>query len=109
MLALQTIPSLLQTAEYAAAAIRATRPDLTTEQTDGLVTVTMRRQELSRNERELHAIIDESALRRSIGSASVMAAQLDHLSAATADPLITIQVMRLNAPPSKSSVPASRS
>jgi transcriptional regulator with XRE-family HTH domain len=94
----QTIPGLLQTADYAAAVIRASRPGLSTRQHDRLVTVTMRRQELSPGQRELHAVIDESALHRTFGAAKVKAAQLDHLASAAADPLITIQVLRLTSP-----------
>jgi transcriptional regulator with XRE-family HTH domain len=89
------VPGLLQTAGYAAAVARASRPDLTTFQYDKLVTVTLRRQEPACGHRELHAIIDESALLRTFGSAQVMAAQLGHLSAAAASPLITVQVLRL--------------
>jgi transcriptional regulator with XRE-family HTH domain len=94
--AVQAIPGLLQTAGYAAAVIRAARPGLSTEQYDRLVTVTMRRQEFCSGRREVHAVIDESALLRAFGSAEVMAAQLGHLAAA--GPLITIQVLRLTSP-----------
>jgi transcriptional regulator with XRE-family HTH domain len=94
--AVQAIPSLLQTAGYAAAVIRA---GLSAEQQDRLVAVTMRRQEISPGLRELHAVIDESALLRTFGSADVMAAQLDHLASTTTDPLITVQVLRLTASP----------
>jgi hypothetical protein len=76
----QTIPGLLQTPEYAAAIIRAARPGLPAEQTEALVTARMRRQELRYGQRELHAVIDESALLRTVGSAPVMAGQLDHLA-----------------------------
>jgi transcriptional regulator with XRE-family HTH domain len=93
--AADVIPGLLQSACYAAAVTRASRPGLTHEQYDGLVSVAMRRQEIARGHRELHAIIDESALLRTFGSAQVMAAQLDRLAAAAADPLITVQVLRL--------------
>jgi transcriptional regulator with XRE-family HTH domain len=93
--AVQAIPGLLQTANYAAAVIRASRPGLSTEQYDRLVTVTMRRHEFSSGLREVHAVIDESALLRTFGSADVTAAQLDRLASATTDPLITIQILRL--------------
>ncbi len=94
----QTIPSLLQTPEYAAAVIRATYPGFTAGQAGALVKVTLRRQELSCGQRELHAIIDEFALLRVIGSADIMAAQIDYLASATADPHVTIQVLSLTAP-----------
>ncbi len=96
--AVQAIPSLLQTAEYAEAAIKAARPGLAHDQIKSLVTITMRRQEVAYGKRELHVIVDESALLRSICSPEVMAAQLDHLSSASASPLVTVQVVRLAAP-----------
>jgi|HubBroStandDraft_1064217.scaffolds.fasta_scaffold36369_2 transcriptional regulator with XRE-family HTH domain len=96
--AVQTIPSLLQTPGYAEAVIRATRPDLTSDQVQALVMVTLRRQELARGHRKLHAVIDESALLRSLGSPAVMTAQLDHLTTAAADPLTTVQVLCLKTP-----------
>ncbi len=96
--AAQTIPGLLQTADYAAAVIRASRPGFSDEQVQDLVTVRTRRQELSRGRLELHAIIDESALLRTIGSAEVMARQLDHLMSVITSPRMTVQVLRLTAP-----------
>jgi transcriptional regulator with XRE-family HTH domain len=92
--AVQAIPGLLQTAGYAGAVVRANRPGLSTEQANSLIAVTMRRQELARGRSELHAVIDESALLRMFGSAEVMAAQLDRLASAAADPLMTVQVLR---------------
>jgi transcriptional regulator with XRE-family HTH domain len=56
--AVRTIPGLLQTADYASAVIQAARPGFTADQVQALVTVTMQRRELSRDQRNLHAIID---------------------------------------------------
>jgi transcriptional regulator with XRE-family HTH domain len=95
--AVQAVPGLLQTADYARAVIRAARPGLAPQQIEALAAVTMRRREIPDGQRELHAVIDESALLRVIGSADVMAAQLDYLVSVTADPLITVQVLRLAA------------
>ncbi len=95
--AVQTIPSLLQTRDYAAAVIRAARA-LSDKQVDALATATMRRRQLPSGKRELHAILDESALLTQFGSAGVMAEQLDYLSRAAEDPVITIQVLRLATP-----------
>lgn len=65
----QTVPALLQTPEYAAAACHAARPDLTPSQIRVLVAITKRRQErLRRNGTRLHQIIDESPLSRSIAT-----------------------------------------
>jgi transcriptional regulator with XRE-family HTH domain len=96
--ALQTIPSLLQTADYATAYVRADRPNLSAGQIEALVTVTMRRQQLCGGRRILHAIIDQSALLRTLGSEHVMAGQFDFLASACANPLMTIQVLPLAAP-----------
>ena len=96
--AVQTVPALLQASGYAEAVIRAARPGFTGEQVQDLAAVTMRRQELSRDHCKLHAVIDESALLRTVGSADVMARQLDHLAGAMTSPDVTIQVLRMTAP-----------
>jgi transcriptional regulator with XRE-family HTH domain len=92
--AVQTVPGLLQTPDYAAAVHRATKPGIGAEQVRALVKIQMRRQELLRRDGfALHAVIDESAMLRTIGSAGVMAAQLDRLAAS---PAVTIGVVRLS-------------
>jgi transcriptional regulator with XRE-family HTH domain len=95
--AVQTVPGLLQTADYAAAVHRATRPGIGAEQVRALVKIQMRRQEILRRDGfALHAVIDESALLRRIGPADVLAGQLDHLAALAASPAVTIGVARLS-------------
>lgn len=90
------IPGLIQTPAYAAAAIQAARPGLTRTQVRHLVTLQARRQELIRTAgHRLHLILDESALRRSFGTATIMAGQLRHLLTLTTDPAITMQVAEL--------------
>ncbi|HVB44886.1 MAG TPA: Scr1 family TA system antitoxin-like transcriptional regulator [Streptosporangiaceae bacterium] len=85
--AAQAVPGLLQTADYAAAAIPATVPSLTASGVRQLVALQLRRQEMTRNSKQrLLAILDESALLRSIGTARTIVGQLRHLLAATADP-----------------------
>jgi transcriptional regulator with XRE-family HTH domain len=94
----QAIPGLLQTEAYASGAIRATHPQLSPAGVRTLVTVTRRRQAvLGRAGFRLHAILDESVLRRTIGSAAVMAAQLDHLRAVAESGAVTVQVAPLAA------------
>ena len=101
----QAIPDLLQTQDYAAAACHATRPDLTPEQARQLATLQIQRQQHGQNDkRELHLIIDESALLRMIGTPSVMARQLRHLLAFTVDQLVTLQHGRLPGTPSEKAV-----
>lgn len=93
----QIVPALLQTADYAAAASRAARPGLTASQVRTLAAITMRRQKCLRgNGTRLHVVVDESALRRSIAPAGVMAAQLDHLRALAVDPSLTLRISALN-------------
>jgi transcriptional regulator with XRE-family HTH domain len=96
--AVQTVPGVLQTSDYAAAACQAARPDLSPAQAGSLATVALRRTEALRDGRHhLYAVIDESALSRVVGSAPVMTAQLSHLKALSADPCVTIQVLTLSA------------
>ncbi len=95
--AIQVVPGLLQTEQYAAAVCRASRPDLGPEQVRRLVKLRLRRQELLRGQgrHRLHLVIDESALLRSIGSAGTMTAQLRHLLDLTAQAPVTVQVLTL--------------
>lgn len=95
----QTVPALLQTADYAAAACQVARPGLTGDQTRRLVAITKRRQKLVNDTGgSLHVIIDESALARRIAPAAIMAAQLDHLRTSAARPSVTVHIAPLAAP-----------
>jgi hypothetical protein len=71
--AVQVVPALLQTEAYAAAACRAARPQLSPAGVRDLVTVSKRRQAvLGRAGFRLHAVLDESVLRRIVGSQQVI-------------------------------------
>ncbi len=95
--ATQTIPDLLQTEGYAAAASRAL-PGSDDEQACRMTAITMHRQELARDNRlRLHAIIDEIALVRPVGSAGIMVRQLERLAEDADRELVTIQVCDLTA------------
>jgi hypothetical protein len=86
---------LLQTPDYALAAIRALRPGIRPHPARQLAAITVRRQEILRRDGfSLHVVIDESALLTTIGSASVMAGQVRHV-AAIAAPAVTVQVLRM--------------
>jgi transcriptional regulator with XRE-family HTH domain len=90
----QFIPGLLQTADYADAVFRiGTRstPDLSTHQQ---VSVRMRRQQILHRPApaRLWAVIDEAALRRPIGGAAIVRAQLQHLIEMTQLTHIRIQI-----------------
>jgi transcriptional regulator with XRE-family HTH domain len=93
----QCVPSLLQTADYAAAILRAwRRPAISARQVGELVQLQLRRQDLiRRNGLRLHVILDESALLRSMGPAQLMDGQLEHLLRMTDDPAVTVQVLAL--------------
>lgn len=91
----QFIPGLLQTPEYAEAVIRLghaiTSPDAIARR----VELRMTRQELlSRPDApKLWVVVDEAALRRPLGGAAVMRAQVQHLIEAAAWPNVTLQVL----------------
>lgn len=91
------VPGYLQTADYAAEVWRGARR-LTRSAGGETVAAAERRERqelLTRgdNPLELHALIDEVALRRMIGGPDVMVAQLDHLLTAGTRPNVTIQVL----------------
>ncbi|MCX5146489.1 helix-turn-helix domain-containing protein [Streptomyces sp. NBC_00320] len=90
------IPGLLQTPAYARAVIAGTIPHVTPEQAAAHLQVRLRRQDrlgAPRNPLRLWAVLDESALRRVVGSREVMRKQLDHLIHLGARPHITMQVL----------------
>ncbi|KOY55969.1 helix-turn-helix domain-containing protein [Streptomyces sp. XY332] len=90
------VPGLLQTPAYARAVIAGTIPHATPEQAAARLQVRLRRQDrlgAPRNPLRLWAVLDESALRRVVGSREVMRKQLAHLSQLGAQPHITLQVL----------------
>lgn len=92
------VHSLLQTEEYAEAAIRICSPDLSRVSVARLAELRMRRQQvLARPEApRLWAVIDETAVRRRLGSAQNMRAQIRHLIEISHQPNITLQVIPLD-------------
>ena len=89
------IPGLLQTPAYAHAVIEETIPLLTAEQAATRLKVRLRRQHRIYNpDRPLRlwVVLDESVLRRVVGSPEIMREQLEHLNALGAEPHITVQV-----------------
>src|ERR1039457_995727 len=90
------VPGLFQTGDYARAVIAATAPWLDAEETERRVVARTARQNavLGRdNTPEIHAVLDEAALHRSVGGADVMAGQLAALAKASTQPGVTLQVM----------------
>lgn len=93
--AADVIPSLVQTRGYAAAALAASRPGLTRDQVKRLVLLQSRRQQLLDGGTDVHLVLDEAVLRRTIGAPGVMAEQLQHLLAGGARSWVRLQVLSL--------------
>lgn len=91
---LARIPGLLQTPDYARALIHGELP-MTGHEVEQRVKVRAERQAVFDRDEPLRlwAILDESALLRQVGSPAVMAAQLQHLLRACAEPHVTLQVV----------------
>ncbi|MFJ3222704.1 helix-turn-helix domain-containing protein [Streptomyces sp. NPDC086783] len=90
------IPPLLQTPAYAHAVIGKAIPLLTPEQASARLKVQLRRQHRIYDPARplrLRVVLDESALRRVVGSPDVMREQLEHLTSLGAEPHITVQVL----------------
>jgi len=89
------IPGLLQTENYARAAVEAARPSLAPDDVDKAVAIRMTRQEIFERDRPPRTwfIIDESALMRVAASPATMRGQCDHLLSMGQRPEITIQVI----------------
>ncbi|WP_328413769.1 helix-turn-helix domain-containing protein [Streptomyces violaceus] len=89
------VPGLLQTRAYSTALQEANEVPLESAEIERLVDIRMKRQELLSRSKPLHlwAILDESVVRRVVGSPAVMREQLDRLLEANASPHITLQVL----------------
>ncbi|MGY5126237.1 helix-turn-helix domain-containing protein [Streptomyces nigrescens] len=90
------VPGLLQTPGYAEAVIPGTVPELAPDHLEKRIQVRMRRQErVTDSERPLRlwVVLDESALRRVVGSHLIMREQLDHLVEMSQLPHVTVQVL----------------
>lgn len=89
------VPGLLQTRSYTEAVQHASEMRLLPEEIERLVDIRMKRQEILTRAKPLHlwAILDESVIRRVVGSRDVMREQLTHLLQANESPDITLQVL----------------
>ncbi|MBL7497734.1 helix-turn-helix domain-containing protein [Frankia sp. CNm7] len=92
---LQFIPGLLQTEDYARAVITQGNRGVAKDVIEARVAVRMNRQKVLTRENapRLWVVIDEAALRRPIGGAKTMKAQLEHLVELMSTPSLTLQVM----------------
>jgi transcriptional regulator with XRE-family HTH domain len=90
------VPGLLQTRPYAEALIQGALPEAAAGDIDKRVQVRLRRQERisdPENPLRLWAVLDEAALRRTVGNKQVMIEQLEHLVEMSHVPHVTVQVI----------------
>jgi Domain of unknown function (DUF5753) len=93
---LVAVPGLLQTEEYARAVLR-TQVMATDEEVEDMVRARMERQAILAGDRPpmFWVIVDEGVLRRPVGGADVMVAQIDRLCDAARRANIVVQVIPL--------------
>jgi transcriptional regulator with XRE-family HTH domain len=89
------IPGLLQTEDYARAALQRGMPTGTKDEIQRLVQARLARQAVLTRDPPLRlwAIVDEAALHRPVGGRDVMRAQLERLAAVAGLPQITLQAI----------------
>lgn len=89
------VPGLLQTRDYSVAIQQASEMRLAPEEIHRLVEIRMKRQELLTRPEPPHlwAVLDESVIRRTVGSREIMREQLAHLLRANGSPHITLQIL----------------
>ncbi|MEU9354543.1 helix-turn-helix transcriptional regulator [Streptomyces griseoloalbus] len=89
------VPGLLQTRGYSTALQMANEIPLAPAEIERLVDIRMKRQEILTRPKppRLWAILDESVIRRVVGSPETMKKQLDRLLEANESPHITLQVL----------------
>ncbi len=96
----ELVPGLLQTEAYARAVIRAVRPGYDEESVERRVAARLTRQKVLLDRvspPQLVLVLNEAVLRRLVGDAHVMAAQLQALAAAAQRPQVTVQVLPFSA------------
>jgi transcriptional regulator with XRE-family HTH domain len=93
------MPGLLQTEDYIRALVRSGRPTDPDKDIDRRVSLRMMRQGrlMGPQPLEFTAIIDESVLRRQIGSEDVMAGQLKRIVESASLPNVTVRILPLDA------------
>lgn len=93
------VPGLLQTEAYTRAVVKGILPMVTRDNVEPRVQARMERQAVLSKEQplRLRAIVDEAALRRVVGGANVMRAQMQHLTEAAQQPHVRLQVIPFSA------------
>jgi hypothetical protein len=89
------VPGLLQTEEYARNLIKGIERRIHPEAVEQRVEARLRRQQLLERDQPplFRALLDEAVIRRQVGGAEVMQAQLDRLLARVRDQKVVIQVI----------------
>jgi transcriptional regulator with XRE-family HTH domain len=91
----QLVPGLMQTHDYAAAITKAARPWADDDEVERQLAARATRQAVltMADPLQVWAVLDEAALRRTVGGAAVMGAQLRRLAELAALPNVTVQVL----------------
>ena len=92
---IQFVHGLFQTEDYARAVTRAGRKGAPPEEVEDWVRLRLSRQALHARQQppQIWSVMDEAVLRRPVGGAAVMRAQLDHLIEMATMPHVTLQVI----------------
>jgi len=90
------VPGLLQTPDYARAVIEAELPDATAAEVDRRTELRMKRQRYE-SRPDLWVVLDEAVIRRIVGGAPTMRAQLERLVEAAESPGQTLQIIPFGA------------
>ncbi|MES0832870.1 helix-turn-helix domain-containing protein [Nocardiopsis tropica] len=93
------VPGIFQTEAYARVVMRTTEPDATDDQVDRWIELRMTRQALLAREAPplVRVVLDESTLRRQVGSSRIMRAQLEALVVAAGRAHVDIRVLPFTA------------
>ncbi|CAI7974253.1 Helix-turn-helix domain protein [Frankia sp. Hr75.2] len=91
----QLVHGLLQTADYARAVMRASNPEAPDDEIERRVALRLDRQSRLRGDSppRLWVILDEAVLRRPVGGAAAMRAQLEWVAKTSELPNVTVQVL----------------
>ncbi|MGW0324754.1 helix-turn-helix domain-containing protein [Nocardia sp. NPDC003183] len=89
------VPELLQTPEYARAALQLAYPGHPEAEINRLLTVRLRRQQILGHVDSPHlwTLVEESALQRRIGDDQIWRNQLEHLARMSREPRISVQIV----------------
>ncbi|WP_342787140.1 helix-turn-helix transcriptional regulator [Actinomadura decatromicini] len=93
--AVQDVPELLQTRDYARALVTARHPDASADEVERRVELRMRRRRVFErpDPLKLWAVVDEAALRRTVGGPETMRDQIRFLADMARLPNVTVQVL----------------